>query len=128
MNIPALSLRLKTTLLTLFALCIASLAFGQLDSLGHVDFSSPEALFGSMDIIYGAVVILGGYLTAWIPGFRTIAQGTYRVLAWAIVTGIAFIMFGGADVWQLALAYASSTSVYEVILRLIFKSKTPDTE
>ncbi len=88
-----------------------------------LDTTSPDALINSAPYIFGILVTIGGYLSAYIPFLNKIDSGTYRVLALAIVAGIAFVMFGFSDVIPLLLAYASSTSIYEVILKLFFKSE-----
>ena len=93
-------------------------------SAQSIDFSTPESLFGGMEILYGAVVIIGGYLSAFIPGLNNIDQGVYRVLAWAIMTGIGFALFGSSII-SLAVTYAISTSLYEVIFKLFRASPSP---
>lgn len=90
-----------------------------------LDTSSPEALIGSIDYIYGILVIIGGYLSAYIPVLNKIEDGAYRVLALAVIIGIGFVFFG-APILKLAMSYAASTSLYEVVLRLIFKSAKPE--
>lgn len=89
-----------------------------------IDISSPESLFGSMEILYGAIIVIGGYLSAFIPGLREIDSGVYRVLAWALMTGIGFAVFG-SSILSLAVTYAISTSLYEVIFKLLRPSLSP---
>lgn len=81
------------------------------------DFSNPESLFSGVDALYSAFVVIGGYASRFIPFLNRITNGTYRVLAWAVVCGIGFYVFGGAKIVNLAISYAMSTSLYEVVLK-----------
>lgn len=81
--------------------------------------------FGSIEQVYSVVVVVGGYLSAKIPGLNQITNATYRVLAFAILTGAGFWYFGG-DIIGLAINYFFSTSMYELILKPVGKS--PKTE
>ena len=75
-------------------------------------------IFGSLMVpILTALNILAGFLAYWIPGIRAIPKQTFRVLAFAIVAGAGFILFGVADFWQVALSYFMSTSIYEVFMK-----------
>tara|TARA_R110000787_G_scaffold97665_4_gene201308 strand:+ start:6506 stop:6868 length:363 start_codon:yes stop_codon:yes gene_type:complete len=107
----------------LFLLALSFSAF-TLSAQG-LDFNQVESLFSNVDPIYGALVILGGYVSAFIPGLKKINSGVYRVLAFALVTGIGFFSFG-ADVFSLSVTYFFSTSLYEVVLKsLVAKSPKP---
>ena len=72
--------------------------------------------FGSLDQVYSVVVVIGGYLSSKIPGLNQISNATYRVLAFAILTGAGFWYFG-ADIISLAINYFFATSMYELILK-----------
>ena len=97
----------------------------QLDSIGQIDFSTPEGLVGGAEILYGAIVVLGGYLSSFIPGLKSISNATYRVLTFALIVGVGFAMFG-SNILSLALSYGASTSIYETILKLVFKTQKPE--
>lgn len=86
---------------------------------------SNEWFAGAVEALYGAVVIILGYLSPIIPGLNKIQKPVYRVFAIAIVLIIAFVSFGWAQVIPLLLTYATSTSLYELIFKLI--KKTPET-
>lgn len=73
--------------------------------------------------IISALIVVGGYLSKWIPGLNAIKDATYRVLAFAILIGAGFLYFG-ADIWQVAISYFMSTSMYELVLAQIF-GKSP---
>jgi len=96
--------------------------YAQTDGL---DTTTAETLINSAPYIFGILVTVGGYLSPYIPLLNQIESGTYRVLALAIVMIIGFVLFGFSDVLPLVLAYASSTSIYEVFLKLIFKTSKP---
>jgi len=90
--------------------------------------TTPAELFGKFDLLYSGVLIVGGYLSYIIPGLNLIPKTTYRVLVWAILTGLGFVMFG-VDVVSVALTYFMSTSLYDVVLKLFKKTPAvpPDT-
>lgn len=72
--------------------------------------------FGSLEQVYAVVVVIGGYLSAKIPGLNQINNATYRVLAFAVLVGAGFWLYG-ADIVGLAINYFFSTSFYEVVLK-----------
>ena len=74
--------------------------------------------FGSLESVYSVIVVIGGYLSAKIPGLNSIGNATYRVLAFAVLVAAGFWYFG-ADIWGLAISYFFSTSFYEVVLKAI---------
>lgn len=116
---------MRVSALVLFTLIVVVTA--QAQDTGGIDTTSPDTLIGSIDWLYGALVVIGGYLSAFIPFFKKITNGTYRVLAWAVLVGVGFVMFGFGDVINLAITYAMSTSLYEVILKWFAKSPSPGT-
>lgn len=72
--------------------------------------------FGSLESVFSALVVIGGYLSHKIPGLANISNATYRVAAFALLVGVGF-WFYGADIWGLAISYFLSTSMYELILK-----------
>lgn len=114
----------RITALSLFFIIVSFTAFGQLDDLGNIDNSTVESWFGSIEMIYGIVVLVGGYLSSFIPFLNKIESGTYRVFTFALVVGLGFVWFG-SDIISLAVTYAASTSLYEVIFKLFKKSPDP---
>lgn len=119
------NINLRALFACLLVLVAATFAQAQLDSLDAIDWSTPQGVIGGTEILYGAIVVLGGYLSRWIPFLKNITNGTYRVLAFAVAVGVGFALFG-ADILSLALSYAASTSIYEVILRMIIKNRNPN--
>lgn len=82
------------------------------------DFENPQQVFESLDILYGALIVVGGYFSHLIPGLGKVGNNTYRVLSFGILSGIAFVSFG-ANVIGLILTYAVSTNIYQIILKWI---------
>lgn len=107
-----------------FIALLLIIPFGAQAQTDGLDLSSPDTLFGGMEMLYGALVVIGGYISAFIPGINKIDNSIFRVLAWAILTGLGFFLFGG-KVLSLALTYAASTSIYEIILKWIIRSPKP---
>ena len=86
------------------------------------DFT-PDTIFDHVNLFQSALIVIGGYLSSKIPLLNRIGSPTYRVLSWAILTGIGFVTFGFGTIWQAAISYFVSTSMYEVILQWV--AKTP---
>lgn len=80
--------------------------------------------FDRVEWLYGVLVVVGGYLSAFIPGLKSISVGVYRVLTWGILTGVGFILLG-APIWGVAITYFLSTGLYDIVLKLIIKSPRP---
>lgn len=81
---------------------------------------TPETLFSSLfEPVYGMVVILFGYLSAFIPGVKKL--NTYgRVFAFGLIAGLGFHLFGGADIWKVGLSFLISTGLlYDGMLKPI---------
>ncbi len=89
--------------------------------------TSWQDLLGTETAIYTIIMILGGYLSYWIPGINKIPNTTYRVLTWAILVIAGASVLGFGNVWQGALSYLISTNLYQVILKFIVKTPKPTT-
>ena len=88
---------------------------------------SMEFFFGKIDAVYIALMTIGGYLSFKIPGLNKIGNGVYRILAFAVILAAIFFFFGfNKDVIGLAFSYFMSTSLYEVVLKQVFKTPKPD--
>lgn len=71
--------------------------------------------------IMSALVIVFGYLSKWIPWVQ-VQDTTLRVLTFAILLAAGWFYVGG-DIIDVAISYATATSLYEVALKKIFPSK-----
>lgn len=82
---------------------------------------TPDTIFDSVyEPMYGALVILFGYLSAYIPGVKKLTP-FYRVLAFGVVAGLGFKLFG-MSFWKIASTFFLSTNLYAVVLKNVFKS------
>lgn len=91
-------------------------------SFPDINTITPENLFTStIEPLYGLVVVLSGYLSAFIPGVKKWAP-FYRVLAFALAAGVGFHLFGFASFWKLASTYFFSSGLYIIFLKNIFAS------
>ena len=129
-NLVRTALAMGTVLLTLAAVFLLQIdAFGQ-EATSRFEEIFPtgtaEVVLSNVDALYGALIVLGGYLSKWIPGINLIDKGVYRVLAFAILVGVIFWKFSGKDALDLGVTYAITTSLYEVIFKLIGSSPKPD--
>jgi len=77
--------------------------------------------------VYTFLITVGGYLSAFIPGLRSIDSGVYRILVWAILVIAGSLVIGVGNVWLGAISYFFSTSLYEVVLKLFKPSPKPNT-
>lgn len=85
-----------------------------------VDFYLPW-----VEAIYGAFVIIAGWLSALIPGVNKIPDKAWRIVAIAIVGAAIFVIAGWAKGISLLFAYLIATKVYELFVKPV--SPTPDT-
>lgn len=77
---------------------------------------------GLWGAVYGAVVIMFGYLSNFIPIINKIPSASYRVLAGGIIIAVIGIKFGFLENWQVIVSFVFSTKLYEYVLALIKKS------
>lgn len=104
---------LKAMCMTFVFMALAAVVFGQVEPDPN---SNPQGWFQyQYELIYGAVVLLGGYLTKVIPGVKNL-NGIIRVLSWAIVSFLAFKFMAPISAIGAAVTYAITTSIYEVFL------------
>ena len=89
------------------------------------DATSWTDLLGVESVIYTFLITVGGWMSSFIPGLRTIESGTYRVLVWAIMVIAGGLVIGWGNVWVGAISYFFSTSLYEVVLKFFIKSPKP---
>ena len=82
-------------------------------------------LLGLEAVIYTFIITVGGWISSFIPGLRSIDSGVYRVLVWAILVIAGSLVIGVGDVWIGAISYFFSTSLYEVVLKWIIKTPKP---
>ena len=78
-----------------------------------------------VDLLYGAFVLIGGWLSAFIPGFRNIPDKAWRIAAIALVGAGIFLIGGWSNGLSLIFAYLIATKVYELFVKRI--APTPDT-
>jgi len=128
---------LRKALFSLILILAASfssmlIAQGTLDSLpgtavGKDTYVSLDNFTSGIEWVYGFLIIVTGYLSTYIPFFKNINQGVYRVLAVAVVIGAGFYFGAGTGLINLFITYTVSTSFYEVILKLLKKGTSEET-
>lgn len=74
-----------------------------------------DQLLTAYSALYGALVLLLGYVGKWIPGLNKVPGIGLRVLTIGIVTGVIFKALGLADGWQLAIAFIGATLTYDKV-------------
>ena len=116
--------RIARLVLFTFALLFISTAalFGQAPDFPDVATLTPETLFASaVDPVYSALVLLSGYISAFIPGVKRFSP-FLRTVAFAATAGLGFHLFGGASIWKLALTYFITSGLYASFFKNIFAS------
>lgn len=107
-------------LLTLALLFIAAVRISAQDVIEFPDINTitPENIFSAVyDPLYSALVVVFGYVSAWIPGVKRFSPYA-RVLAFGLATGLGFHLFGGASIWKIALSFLISTGlIYDGFLK-----------
>ncbi len=73
------------------------------------------------EYLYGAVVLIVGYLTAYIPGINKIPSVAWRVFAAALCIAGIFLALGASGI-GLAFNFLLSTNLYNLIFQNIFKT------
>lgn len=73
--------------------------------------------------IYGAVVILLGYLHNWIPGFKYIKTKWLRIILIAAVTGVIFVALGWTNGISTAFVFFQAVGLYEIIFKKVVPSQ-----
>lgn len=116
---------IRYALLTLTVLCAFALASvgAQTTEFPGTIVLTPETIFDqAVEPLYGGLVIMFGYLSAFIPGINRFTPFV-RVLAFALVAGLAFFLFGKeAGLWKIAFTYFISSGLYDIILKKIIPS------
>lgn len=108
-------------LAALFIFCAGTLG-AQSPDFPAIDTLTPETLFqATVEPLFGAMVILSGYLSAFIPGVKRLTP-FLRVIAFAVTLGLGFHLFGGASIWKLALTYFFSTGLYLTTIKNLLPS------
>ena len=77
---------------------------------------------GWFEALYGALVIVLGYLTAYIPGINKIPSVAWRLVAVGMIIGGIFLALG-ANGFGLVLQFLLSGKFYDLVL--IHLGKTP---
>jgi hypothetical protein len=113
----------KKLFMFLVVMLVALVAYAQTE-----EPTPTEYLTQWTEAIFGAIVIIGGYLSNFIPGIKNINKAVYRVLAFAIVAGTLFVVFTPMSAVNAIIAYAISTSIYETVLSLFKRSPKPPAE
>lgn len=82
-------------------------------------------LLGYESAIYAFIILIGGWLSSFIPGLNNISSGVYRVLVFAILVVAGGLVLGFGNIWQGAIAYFFSTSMYEIFIKKAVPSPRP---
>jgi hypothetical protein len=83
-----------------------------------IDAPTWDILLSKETAITAALILIGGYLSPFVPFIRKIPKGAYRVAAFAVIIVIALVKGFGVGSWAgSAIAYFFSTSIYELVFK-----------
>ncbi len=117
----------KLLLLAGFFLLAFSAAFGQaVDTTGLAGnpvFDEPrlDTLLNAYNILYGALVIVWGYVAKAFKLNAKFSNFVFVVLAGGVVIGGAFIGFGFTKAFPLVLTFLSAIGIYDILFKPIEK-------
>ena len=120
-------MKAKLLLLAGFMLMAIAAAFGQVvDTTGLADnpvFDEPrlDTLLNAYNILYGALVIIWGYVGKAFNLQSKVSNFVFVVLAGGVVIGGAFIAFGFAKAFPLILTFLSAIGIYDILFKSIEK-------
>lgn len=83
---------------------------------------SLEFMLQWTDALFGAILVAVSYLSSKIPGINKISHTGWRVVAIALVIGMAFLTLGKSLPLSLVFSYVVATKAYELILSLFVKT------
>lgn len=108
-------------LLALVALCIPVLA-QTVDTTGLTDTkvldeATTESLLKAYNILYGALVIIWGYVGKLLKLNAKVPHYVFVVLAGGLVIAGAFVIFGFGKAIPLLFTFLSAIGIYDLILK-----------
>lgn len=111
-------------LLSFAAFCFLSIAAVSLFAQGEVELPVPiepgvtvGVLLDWYNALYGALVVLVGYLVPFIPGAAKLGKKVFAIAAAGLVLLVVFVTLGLADGFGLALTFLAASGVYDYLLK-----------
>lgn len=120
-------MRLQRITLFLFAILLlfVGAATAQVPEFPPIESLTAQNIFdATVEPLYGLSVLLFGYLSAFIPGLKS-WKPFYRVIAFALATGLGLVLFGGESIWKVALTYFLTSGLYVTLFKNIMPSPKP---
>lgn len=109
--------------LLLFGLSILQAQTG-LDTVTTVDIPDPISIDTELtgflnwyNALYGAIVILMGFLHNWIPVLTAVSEKWVRVALAGVIVAIIFLLNGVGDGLSLAFTFLSAVGIYDIFLK-----------
>ena len=111
-------------LLSLLLLCVVNAIAQAVDTTGLADnplFVEPrlDTLLNVYNVLYGALVIVWGYVGKALNLKAKVGNFVFVVLAGGVVLAGAFIAFGFAKAFPLALTFLSAIGIYDILFKPI---------
>ena len=69
------------------------------------------------EVLYGAIVILLGFVHNWIPVLTTVTEKWVRVALAGLIVGVIFFAYGFADGLSLVFTFLSAVGIYDIFLK-----------
>ena len=106
------------------AIAFFSIASVALTAQGEVEIPVPidtdvtvGVLLDWYNALYGALVVLVGYLVPFIPGAAKLGKKVFAIAAAGLVLLVVFVTLGLADGFGLALTFLAASGVYDYLLK-----------
>jgi hypothetical protein len=91
--------------------------------------NTKEQLDGLVIFLFGLLVLLGGYVSKFVPGLKAINDNAYRVFALAISLVLSFTLFKGdlsiSDGVNYFIGYGGAATVYSLIFKRVKRTPSP---
>lgn len=91
--------------------------------------NTKEQLDGLVIFLFGLLVLLGGYVSKYVPVLKAINDNAYRVFALAISLVLSFTLFKGdlslMDGVNYFIGYGGAAAVYSLIFKRVKKTPAP---
>jgi len=117
-------MNLQNLFLGLAALAFFLIASVALTAQGEVVIPAPiepgvkiGVLLDWYNALYGALVVITGYLVPFIPGAAKLGKKVFAIAAAGLVLLIVFVTLGLADGFGLALTFLAASGVYDYLLK-----------
>jgi len=99
---------------------------GMSEGIDSDTYISVDTFTKGVEWVFVFLVVITGYLSAYVPFLKNIDKSVYRVLAVAVVLGAGFYFTGTGNLMSLFFSYAAATSFYELLFKTLKRTPRPN--